>query len=37
VSSSDTFAPFLAAFGVHAADSAAITGRSQGLPPTTPD
>jgi hypothetical protein len=36
-SSSDTFAPFLAAFGVHAADSAAITGRSQGLPPTTPD
>lgn len=36
-SSSDTFAPFLAAFGVHSADSAAITGRSQGLPPTTPD
>lgn len=36
-SSSDTFAPFLAAFGVHAADSAAIAGRSQGLPPTTPD
>jgi hypothetical protein len=37
VSSSDTFAPFLAAFGVHSADSAAIAGRSQGLPPTTPD
>jgi hypothetical protein len=36
-SSADTFAPFVAAFGVHAADSAAITGRSQGLPPTTPD
>jgi hypothetical protein len=35
--SSDTFAPFLAAFGVHSADSAAIAGRSQGLPPTTPD
>jgi hypothetical protein len=36
-SSSDTFAPFQAAFGVHSADSAAIAGRSQGLPPTTPD
>ncbi|HEX9337832.1 MAG TPA: hypothetical protein VF892_18190, partial [Pseudonocardiaceae bacterium] len=35
--SSDTFAPFLATFGVHSADSAAIAGRSQGLPPTTPD
>jgi hypothetical protein len=35
--SSDTAVPFLAAFGVHSADSAAIAGRSQGLPPTTPD